>query len=76
MVFLVINTFIGILATNGVYIGEAVRSLAAFLNPLFIFLFISQAPNKYVNYIYKIAKFYFLFLIILGILQYFNLIAF
>lgn len=76
LVFLVINTLIGILTTNGVYMGEAVRSLAAFLNPFFIFLLISQAPNKYVNYIYKIAKFYFLFLIILGILQYFNLIAF
>jgi len=76
LVFVVINTLIGILITNGVYIGEAVRSLTAFLNPLFIFLFISQAPNKYVNYIYKIAKSYFLFLIILGILQYFNLMVF
>lgn len=73
--FLVINSIITLLTNPSIYF-EVIRSLASYLNSLIAFAFaLSITYEKNLKFI-KLSKIIFFILIILGFLQFFNLIEF
>jgi hypothetical protein len=76
IIFLIISSLFGILKTNGIFLSETIRSLAAYFNPLFVFLFMLNTEEKNILDFYKISKKLFYFLILLGIIQYSGLLDF
>lgn len=76
ILYMLLSTSYGLYLNDGADFGEAIRSLAAYLNALGIFLFLIQVDYSFIKRILPVSKFIFYFLIILGFLQAMGAISF
>ena len=72
--FIYISLFVAL--KNSTVVGEVVRSSAAYLNVLAIFYYVLVSDSEKTDSLLKMAKKIYIIMIIIGIVQYFNLIAF
>jgi hypothetical protein len=68
--WLLLSVIIGFAKHNSLDVLEIIRSFAAFLNPLLIFLFLCYSSNKYIFLEKKLIFYIFSGLFILGLFQY------
>lgn len=74
--FMFISASIAAWITNFAYLGEQVRSLAAYLNPVLIFFGLLSASQVEISRIIRLIPKILVFLIVLGLLQILGLIFF